>query len=303
MLKLQNLVELARHGSYSRAAVSLNLSQSALSRSIQSLERALGVDLVERGRGRSAVAFTDAGRDLIRRSQRLLRDVENIEQALKGSPAPVARISFGVGPTIGAMVIPRYLERVVGRAPAAAHSVVLGTSSALMRELLGGNIEFYVGYVPLGSDPRRFEQRTLGTRPIPRLWVRQGHPLLSGQTIRHSAARIFQFERVSTSAWLENLDALEDSERRLLMTPQFDINNHELLVDYVRRSDSVLISGANNESEGLVRLPFDLGDRRFTTDLFLVSVANVPLSTPAAEAAQLFEQIYQEQSESVTGST
>ncbi|MBF2952940.1 LysR family transcriptional regulator, partial [Pseudomonas aeruginosa] len=47
--QFRHFVALAEHGHYARAAEAVNLSQPALSRSIQALEGQLGCTLVERG--------------------------------------------------------------------------------------------------------------------------------------------------------------------------------------------------------------------------------------------------------------
>lgn len=47
--KLKHLLAVVEHGTFSRAAEAVNLSQPALSRSIQALETELGLPLLDRG--------------------------------------------------------------------------------------------------------------------------------------------------------------------------------------------------------------------------------------------------------------
>ena len=66
----QQLLALESHRHFGRAAKSLNMSQPALSRSIQSLEKNLGTPLLERSpRGLQA---TPSGQLLIRHGRRIL---------------------------------------------------------------------------------------------------------------------------------------------------------------------------------------------------------------------------------------
>jgi DNA-binding transcriptional LysR family regulator len=61
--KLSHILALAEAGSFARAARSLGITQSALSRSIQMVEEAYGFRIFERGKG--PVVPTAAGRSLL----------------------------------------------------------------------------------------------------------------------------------------------------------------------------------------------------------------------------------------------
>lgn len=84
--RLTGLIAFARAGSlgsYSAAARSLSISPSAVSKSIQRLERQLGVSLF--ARTTRSLTLTTEGRDLHERALRLLHDAEEIEQAAKAA--------------------------------------------------------------------------------------------------------------------------------------------------------------------------------------------------------------------------
>ncbi|OJH54242.1 LysR family transcriptional regulator [Agrobacterium pusense] len=114
--RLAGLVAFARAGSlgsYSAAARSLAISPSAVSKSIQRLERQLGVSLFIRTT--RSLALTNEGRDLHERTLRLLRDAEGIEQAAKtarGEPAGTLRIaaSLPIGLHLIAPALPGFLK-------------------------------------------------------------------------------------------------------------------------------------------------------------------------------------------------
>ncbi|EJL81869.1 LysR family transcriptional regulator [Pantoea sp. GM01] len=95
--RLTGLIAFARAGSlgsYTAAARSLAVSPSAISKSIQRLERHLGVTLFTRTT--RALTFTPEGRDLHERVLKLLRDAEEIEQVAKSArsePAGTFRIA------------------------------------------------------------------------------------------------------------------------------------------------------------------------------------------------------------------
>ncbi len=81
-------------GGFARAAARLNLSQPALSRQIHALEAELGIPLFDRiGR---RVRLTSAGEDLLRRSRRLLSEVDSLGErarSLRSGETGVLRIA------------------------------------------------------------------------------------------------------------------------------------------------------------------------------------------------------------------
>ncbi|MGW0179958.1 LysR family transcriptional regulator [Nocardia sp. NPDC003345] len=79
--QLRYFVEIVRHGSLSGAAKALHMSQPPLSATIATLEKELGVRLLDRtGRG---VAPTDAGRVLMRRGEQLVREADQLADELR----------------------------------------------------------------------------------------------------------------------------------------------------------------------------------------------------------------------------
>ncbi|GBR05257.1 LysR family transcriptional regulator [Acetobacter oeni] len=101
-------------GSYSAAARSLSISPSAISKSIQRLERQLGVSLFTRTT--RSLTLTPEGRELHERALRLLRDAEEIEQvamATRSEPSGTLRIaaSLPVGIHVIAPALPAFRKR------------------------------------------------------------------------------------------------------------------------------------------------------------------------------------------------
>src|SRR5262245_8336625 len=91
---LRTFAAIADNGGFARAAVRLNLTQSAASRQIGALESELGVALFDRiGR---RIQLTSEGDDLLRRARRLLADADAISErasALKGGQLGTLRVS------------------------------------------------------------------------------------------------------------------------------------------------------------------------------------------------------------------
>ncbi|CAN7734456.1 LysR substrate-binding domain-containing protein [Neorhizobium sp. LjRoot104] len=112
--RLTGLIAFARAGSlgsYTAAARSLSVSPSAVSKSIQRLEKQLGVSLF--ARTTRSLTLTAEGRDLHERALKLLHDAEEIEQAAKAArtePAGTLRIaaSLPIGLHIIAPALPGF---------------------------------------------------------------------------------------------------------------------------------------------------------------------------------------------------
>jgi DNA-binding transcriptional LysR family regulator len=179
MLQLRNLhylTVLAERLNFARAADALGISQSALSRSIQSLEQELGMRLFDRDR--SGVSLTPQGAFAVERAAVLLADAEHLERQLTASAtADAGRVRFGMTPMPAHILLPALIAERLGAAPAVINEVVVRDGNALWSSLVAGDIEFFVANEGFHFDlpPARIE--TLGHFPIS-LIVRAGHPLL-----------------------------------------------------------------------------------------------------------------------------
>lgn len=78
---LQHLLSLADTGSFSRAAEKLFITQSALSRSIQTLEETLGGKLLDRIGKRNEL--TPLGLDVVSRARHIVRDAAELRHSVK----------------------------------------------------------------------------------------------------------------------------------------------------------------------------------------------------------------------------
>jgi len=94
---LQSFESAARHGNFTRAALELNLTQSAVSRQIKDLETQLGVLLFERVRQRAILS--EAGKRLLPEARRLLHQTE--EMMIRAASGATAILSIATLPTFG----------------------------------------------------------------------------------------------------------------------------------------------------------------------------------------------------------
>ncbi|MFH7594532.1 transcriptional regulator CynR [Streptomyces racemochromogenes] len=101
---LRYLLAVAEHGTFTRAAEELHISQPTLSQQIRQLERTLGVQLLDRS-GRT-VRLTDAGSVYADHARRALRDLAAAERAVHDvKDLSRGHLHLGLTPTFTAYLI------------------------------------------------------------------------------------------------------------------------------------------------------------------------------------------------------
>lgn len=122
----------ARDGTLTGAAKALNISQSAVSSQIKSLEEALGHELFER-RGRN-LAISEAGRIALDHADEIFRTAETLTATLKLAAAKRRVLRIGALATLSRNFQIAFIQPLIGRDDI---EVVLrsGTQGALLRGL------------------------------------------------------------------------------------------------------------------------------------------------------------------------
>ena len=240
---LKTLEAIARHGSFSRAARELNLTQPAVSMQVAQLERRLGLPLLERV-GKRAFP-TRAGEVLLAHAGRAFRELqaglEHVQQ-LRGVVA--GRVRLGTSASISVYLLPRALGRFRARFPAIDLVVVTGTASEVARSLVANDLD--VGLVSLPLRDRELtvmpfyrDELVAIAPPLPR-WRRHGairaaelaeHPLIlfdRGSTVRREIDAWFARAHVTARAAMElgNTEAMKkfvEAGLGLSVTSEFSV--------------------------------------------------------------------------------
>jgi DNA-binding transcriptional LysR family regulator len=162
--------------SYTKAAQELCLTQSALTRSIQAIERRCSARLFDRDRG--GVHLTSVGRAFVDRAAALLREADDLEQTLRRSTnADIGEVSFGMGPLAAQALLPAVLPRTFASKPELRTHVMVRNVDTLLSALIREDIEFLI--CPEDPVPTSAPVKSvfLGWFPMS-LLVRVGHPVL-----------------------------------------------------------------------------------------------------------------------------
>jgi DNA-binding transcriptional LysR family regulator len=140
LAQLEAFVHAARHGSVTRAAELLFVTQPALTARIQGLERSLGADLfVRTGRG---VRLTDSGRAFLPYAQRSLHALAEGRSAVHDIVLGGAgELAIGAAPAVSTYVLPVILERYHAGYPSVQLAVRTGHSEEVLELVLRDEVE------------------------------------------------------------------------------------------------------------------------------------------------------------------
>ena len=151
--RLLTLHAVARHGSFSRAADELTLTQSAVSQQVAALERQLGVQLLHRGRG--GVRPTPAGDALLAHASALSERLQLAETQLADLAAEEGRkLRVGAFPSALATIVPDAAAALTSRTPDLEIQLTEGRLDQLVEGVRDGELHAAVCFQDAAS-PRR----------------------------------------------------------------------------------------------------------------------------------------------------
>lgn len=261
---LKYAAALARHSGYRRAAQSLDISQSKLSRAIQALEERLGLTLFERSA--SGATLTPEGRLALEAINNLLK----AEQVFDTKISQIRRrsaeaIRVGVGPVVQTTWGPDAVSNLARVRPDVELSIREVEWWKLPDAALGGEFDIVFGECSEAeANPEivieRFPERAAG------LFVRAGHPLDGVTNV--TLARLIDYPlaaprlpgRIGRFIGVEGkLGRMSSSDDHFL--PMIETTSPKSIVDIVRVSNAVGLSLRSLCAEALaertiVELPF-----------------------------------------------
>jgi LysR family nitrogen assimilation transcriptional regulator len=145
--QLEYFVQVAELGSFSKAALVLDIAQPALSRQVRALETELREQLFLRnGRG---VALTEAGRRLFEHGVAIIQMMAQARDDLGATrDAPVGRVTIGLPPSIGRQLTLPLIDRFKRELPGARVAIVEGLSTHIVEWVTSGRIDIGLVYNP-----------------------------------------------------------------------------------------------------------------------------------------------------------
>jgi len=276
--KLRHVVALATHGSYVGAARELNLSPSALSRSIQSVEEDMKLVLFTRGKG--GVFITPAGTRVVNGAHILMQAMNDLQDSLRNlHKAEIGDAAFGIGPLASAALLPALFERSLSDNKVRVHAHI-DSGPVLLDLLNSGKIEFFlctrgaVGRLPnIRIEPVASIQTSLR--------VRSGHPLAGKKRVTRDM--LDQFRLVGGN-FEEN--AKLNIRASLPYDPAVICNNYHIFAEVLKHSDAVCHFPNNMPTDRLVTLNCAPGVYLETLPIVLCRLRSRPLSKASVEILQ-----------------
>lgn len=139
---LEHLLALADTGSFSRAAEQCCLTQSALSRSIQNLEQALGGQLLDRIGKRNEL--TPLGCEVVARARRILLEASELRRSAERLQGGGGSIRVGLGSGPGALLTTPLLCHAAEQHPDLRVSITRGPTELQLLQLRARQLDALV---------------------------------------------------------------------------------------------------------------------------------------------------------------
>jgi molybdate transport repressor ModE-like protein len=187
--RLRVLREVARHGSFNRAAAALRFTPSAVSQQIAALERGLGHAVVERStRG---VRLTEPGRMLVETAEAIAAELSDAQQRIDRLSHGAARLTVAAFASGGRRLLPAALASFSAGHPEVEVTILEREPEDGLPLLRHGQADVALAYHVDGPPPARPGDRSgLDWTPVQadplRVVLPRAHPL-AGRSALHLA--------------------------------------------------------------------------------------------------------------------
>ena len=178
--RLQVFHAVARHGSFTRAAEALFMTQPAVTFQIKQLEEQFNTRLFDRGHGR--VTLTSAGELVMAYAERILGLSEELESRVSELTDELSGIlHLGTSTTIASYWLPQLLEGFKRRYPRVIPLVSVGNSQLIETRVMDRNLD--VGLIEIITEQPTLDRRSAGRDEL-QLIVPPDHPLAGARSVR-----------------------------------------------------------------------------------------------------------------------
>lgn len=158
-------VAAVRNQSISLAAESLQLTQPAITRRIQNLEEALGVELLDRNT--KPMKPTAIGRRVYEQSRSILREIDALRELVANDSEPSGRLRLGVPQAISDTVLLEALTQLREHFPNLSTQVITGWGASLVTKVEHGELDAATVLFPSTKIfPEGISGTTLGRMPL-----------------------------------------------------------------------------------------------------------------------------------------
>lgn len=219
-----------KHASFSKAAKSLFLTQSAVSQAIGQLEKELDTRLFNRIP--KGVTFTDEGARLFEYVQSAMHLLESGEEKIAAyKHLATGELKVGVSDTISRYFLLPYLEIFHNSYPGIKFKIVNGTTAETIAMLKNGMVDMAICNFPIKDDT--LEQRHFMHVHDMFVYGEKFKKVLSGTVSLEKLVRmplIFLEKKANSRKFID--DYLLSNG--IKVTPEFELGSHDLLLEFAR---------------------------------------------------------------------
>ncbi len=246
-IKLRHLscfLEVARLKSVVNAAEALNISQPAVSKTIQELEELLGAPLFDRSR--RSLFLTPFGEVFYRYAGTSLAALrQGIDAASASHEATIVKV--GALPTVSARILPGAVAAFSADGQSAHTRIVTGPNAYLLSLLRTGDVDLVIGRMADPDAMLGFSFEHLYSERVVMV-VRPGHPLLGQRKFNLSMIEPYQTLMPTPDSVIRSLvDRLLLAHGVTNLRDEVETVSNAFGRSYVRQTDAVWII-----SEGVV---------------------------------------------------
>ena len=242
--RLAHLLAAVRHRSLTEAAATLELTQPALTRSIQALERAVGGPLLERGR--FGVRPTALGEALAAHAEAIEDELRQVARLAAPRRAGAMRCTLGCGPSEATRLLPLALDAVRQAPQAPQVTVLYGLNESLMPMVKSGEIDFALSSIPTTAHDPDLDHEPLHV-DTGAVVARSAHPLAARRSVRPA----------DLLAWPWVLARRRELERRALDQLFLDAGLRPI-EDCIETTSAVLMKTVALQTDHLSFLPREM---------------------------------------------
>ena len=179
--QMRYFIAVAEIRSISGGAVSVGISQSAVTDAIRFIEAELGCDMFARhARG---VILTREGEQFLRHARKIVDAMNDIRGGLgRDSPNVTGRLMVGATPTVTGYFMPDLLARYRQAFPAVEVAIVEERSDYIEHLLVNGELDLAILILPGLTRPEALDQDIL-LRSDMRVWLAPAHRLADHDSI------------------------------------------------------------------------------------------------------------------------
>jgi len=214
---IRYFIAVAAEENVSRAALKLHVSQPALSRQVQDLERELGFDLLERTA--KSVRLTDAGKVFLVEARAVLdRTEEAVQKARTVATGGRGELHVGYAPSLTARILPSALRAFQAELPNVSVKLHDLSTEEMLEGLRSGKLQIALLVRPTAAMLRGLRFEELLRDPL-RLAVAPTHPLAHQRTVTLDKAAqepLIVYSRKEYPEYHEMLALVFASTKRIL---------------------------------------------------------------------------------------